>query len=518
MASTKDQKFWKEYQDEKKRIISGRSVPVNEAPEAKKKRIEKLTSDFIAFCEYYFPHYMSSPFGWFHRKAAKLIFSDPKLFAVLEWPRGHAKSIFCDVMMPLFLKANDQLDGMIIASNNEDKAAMLLADVKAELEFNDRYINDFGKQKTFGDWGETSFTADGIGFWAFGRGQSPRGTRNGAKRPNYIVCDDIDDKVLCKNTTLVKECVDWVLEDLMGCFDPKNGGRFIVAGNRIHKHSTLAYLVGDVEEEQPVKEYIVHIKVFALENPKTHKMDQSEKGVPAWKERLTRADVLDRMKKMGHKSAQREYFHIHIKEGDKFKSDWFIWADLPNLSAYKCIVTYCDPSWKDSTKNDFKAIIAVGRLGRYYDIIDAWVDQASVTSMVVGHYDMYENLRDDGALLIYNYLETNFIQEMHLDDYVAESEPRGYMLPIHRDDRKKSDKKARIENMTPLFERGLVRFNKKLRKSRHMQNFVDQLTDFPAGHDDGPDAFESGKDKLDEMNRTTLPEAPQGARRRTERL
>lgn len=513
---TKDEKFWKEYQDEKKRIIAGRSVPANEGVDAKRARIKGLTDDFTKFCNYYFPHYMTSQFGWFHKKAAKAIFADPKIFAALEWPRGHAKSIFCDVMMPLFLKAHGQLNGMVIVSNNENKAIMLLADVKAELEFNDRYKNDFGTQKTFGDWGDAFFIADGIGFWAFGRDQSPRGIRVGEKRPNYAVSDDIDDKEICKNTQRVKEKVDWCLEDLMGCFDPLIGGRFIVAGNRIHKHSILAYLIGDVEEDMPVKDYITHIKVFALENPKTHKMDQSEKGVPAWKERLTRTDVLDRMKKMGYRASQREYFHIHLQEGDKFKAEWFIWADLPNLSAYDFIITYCDPSYKDTAKNDYKAIIAVGRVGKYYDVLGAFVDQCTLTDMVVAHYDMAEELQRNGALLVYHYLETNFIQDMHLTEYVTESEKRGYMLPIQGDPRKKPDKKGRIENCTPLWQRGLVRFWNKLRKSRHMQNFLDQLLAFPGGHDDAPDAFEGAKTIADEKNRVSETEdEPQGRRRRT---
>lgn len=503
----KDEKAWQEYLDEVKQIVAGRQVPVNETPDEQKARIKNLLSDFSAFCEYYFPHYMSSPFGWFHRKAAKLCIADPKIFAVLEWPRGHAKSIFTNVMLPLFLKAKQELTGMIVTSNNQDKAIMLLMDIRAELEANERYLNDFGKQVTIGDWQSDTFTTrDGIGFWAYGRGQSPRGTRKGAKRPNYISVDDIDDKKLCKNEQLVKEAVDWVLEDLQGCFDPKIGGRFMIAGNRIHKRSVLAYLVGDIDEDTPVKEHVTHIKVFALENPRTHVMDQSEKGVPAWKERLTRADVIDRMTKMGYRASQREYFHIHITEGDTFKNEWIIWEDLNGISQYSTIITYCDPSYKDTARNDYKAIVAVAKTGKYYDILDVFVDQTSKAAMVRGHYDMQEGFIDKGARLVQNYLEANFIQDMHLDAYVAESEPRGYMLPIHADKRQKPQKQARIENLTPLFENGLVRFNKKLRKNRHMVNFMDQLLSFPSGHDDGPDALEGAIFILNQKARTALPD------------
>ena len=66
----------------------------------------------------------------------------------------------------------------------------------------------------------------------------------------------------------------------------------IIIGNRIHKKSVLAHIVGDVEEGDPEKPKIMHLKVYALENPKTHEMDLSEKGVPAWKERYTREELM----------------------------------------------------------------------------------------------------------------------------------------------------------------------------------------------------------------------------------
>ncbi len=512
------ERAWQEYLEEVKQIVSGRSVP-SETHDEKLKRIARLKGDFVAFCEYYYPHYMAGPFGWFHKRAAKLCIANPKIFAVLEWPRGHAKSIFTNVMLPMFLLANGQLRGMIIASATQDKAIGLLMDIRAELEANERFISDYGEQVTQGSWQSDTFMAKGsIGFWAYGRGQSPRGARKGANRPNYISVDDIDDKKLVKNQVLVKEAVDWVLEDLQGCFDVKHGGRFMVAGNRIHRYSVLAHLVGDMEEDMPVKSHITHIKVYALENPKTHKMDQSEKGVPAWKEYLTRADVDDRIEKMGYKAAQREYFHIHILEGETFKPEWIKWETLPSLTQYNSIVTYCDPSYKDTARNDYKAIVAIGRIGKYYDLIDVFDAQTSKAAMVRGHYDMAENLTDQGAKLVYNYLEANFIQDMHLDTYEAESEERGYMLPIHPDKRDKPQKAARIEELTPLFERGLVRFNQKLRKDRHMVNFLDQLMSFPSGHDDGPDAMEGAIWIIAKKARTNITEPPPSRKRRTQRL
>ena len=513
----KEQKSWQEYLESKKRILAGTAAPTAEGAEAQRKRIARLLGNFEEFCQYYFPHYMAAPFAYFHKRDIKVIVKDGKIMAALEWPRAHAKSVVTDVFLTLYLKALGELDGVILVSNNKDKAMMLLLDCQAELEANERYIHDFGKQATFGDWAEQSFaTQDGTGFWAYGRGQSPRGTRKAAKRPNLIIVDDIDDKEICRNQDRVLEAVDWLKEDLMGCFSLK-GGRFIIVGNRIHKHSILAHMVGDVEDDHPVHPYLYHSKVFALENPKTHKEDQSETGVPAWKEYYTRADVEARIEKMGYRAAQREFFHRHIQEGRIFKNEWITWHNLPPLGQYQHIVTYCDPSYKDSKKNDFKAIVALGRIGKYYDVIDCWVVQGTKQAMVTAHYDMHEALQAGGAILTYHCMEANFIQEMHIEEYVKESETRGYMLAIHADKRQKPQKQARIENLTPLFERGLVRFSAAHRKSRHMQAFISQLLGFPAAHDDGPDAFEGAVYISNSKQVSQIPDFT-GDRRRTQRL
>jgi len=198
------------------REATGELVP-NETAREKEVRKKTLLDSFVNFAKYYFPHYLDSEFAWFHRKAAKAIQRDPNIFLVLEWPREHAKSVFADIMVPLWMYARGEISGMIIASANEDKATNLLSDLQSNFEANIRWINDYGELAAAGDWRNGYFaTTDGVGFWSFGRGQSPRGVRKAAKRPNYAVVDDIDDKVIVRNESRVRDAVDWVLEDLYG--------------------------------------------------------------------------------------------------------------------------------------------------------------------------------------------------------------------------------------------------------------------------------------------------------------
>lgn len=172
----------------------------------------------------------------------------------------------------------------------------------------------------------------------------------GEKRPNYGVVDDIDDATIVKNEQRVDEAVDWILGDLYYAM-PHKKSRFVIVGNRTHKRSILAKIVGDVEDGDPKREGISHIKVYALENPKTHEKDMN--GVPAWKENYTREDIIKKMGRVGYRIGLREFFHEHIVIGRVFRDELLPLAKLPELHEYDKLVTYCDPSYKDTKKNDF---------------------------------------------------------------------------------------------------------------------------------------------------------------------
>lgn len=496
------------FEDLKKHIRRSTPVPRRENPVAKEKRIKKLLNDFDAFCHYYFPEYFDpankgSEFGWFHKLAAESIINDSDIFAVLEWPREHAKSVFSDIFMPLYLKAKGELDGFVIASASGEKANGLLGDIQAQLEANERYINDFGEQKSLGNWTEGHFvTRDGIGFWAIGRRQSPRGIREAERRPNVLVIDDLDDDEQVKNQDLVLKSLDWLKGALIGAMSLLQA-RIIMVGNRIAKDAILAHVVGDINDGDPKNPGITHIKVYALENPYSKDEDQSETGQPAWKERYSRDHIIRRMRVMGYRMAQREFFHRQIKEGRVFKEEWLRFVKLPEFRYFDAVVTYCDPSFKDSKKNDFKAIVALGKIGSKLYLIDCWIRQASRASMVAAHYNMHERIEAQTPIAMRHFIEANFMQDQMIEDYVLESNNRGYLMPINEDKRQKPNKQGRIENLTPVFELGLVGINQELQESLDYEVFKSQLTGFPNDHDDGPDAFEGAASQLKSMSRSS---------------
>lgn len=482
-----------------KAAIKRLSPESRENEETRKKRIADLlkVGNEHKFAKYYCSHLALSDFGYFQKRDMKKVSEESDLMALMEYPREHAKSTIFGTIVPMILIARKDFSGMVIGSATEPKANKLLADLQSELMFNKRFIADFGEQYGGGKWTDGYFvSSQGYGFWAFGRGQSPRGIKESSFRPKYGLIDDIDDKKFVKNEDLVNECLEWIFEDFYGCL-PITGSRLIMIGNRIHRKSVLAKFAGDIEEGDPIREGLYHSKVYALENPRTHQMDLTEKGVPAWKERYTYEMLWNKINRMGRRSGLKEYFHQHIIFGKMFKEEHLPWVDVLALTAYDELITYNDPSYKNSMTSDCKAIGLIGKIGRYYDIIDVFDRQCSTAEMVRGHYSIAKQVPDQ--LNIKHWMEANFIQDLMLEEYYRYGEQYPPMLRIRGDKRKKPDKEVRIENLTPLTEAGFIRFNRALKQKPDMITLRDQFLGFPDKRikDDGPDMVEGAIHKLD---------------------
>ncbi|MDR0677683.1 MAG: hypothetical protein LBF57_03360 [Holosporaceae bacterium] len=457
-------------------------VDTSETEPQKIIRIKKLRADYAAFVQHYFPHWCTDkdtgtiiPSAKFHIDAANFIKKNRDIKAVFQWARGHAKSTHMDVFIPMWLMCQElkTINVMVLVGKNNENACTLLSDIQAELQFNQLYIHDFGQQYDFGHWLDGEFvTQSGVAFFARGRGQSPRGLRYRDNRPDYIVIDDLDDDELCQNEERVHKLTDWVKEALFGTFGA-DGGRFIMVGNLISKNSVLA-------------------NVSKIENVHVSKVNVLDKnGNPSWAAYWTKDRIHDRRTFMGYRAFEKEYMNNPITEGAIFKNNWIHYKKLLPLNQYEHIVAYCDPSFKASSLNDYKAIKVWGKIGTELHNIKNFVRQCSVAEMVRWFYDLHESFPQN--VICDYYMEANFIQDVILDEFTTEGNLRGYQLPIRPDKRKKPDKFQRIESISPLWERGFIFYNIDLINDRDTLTAIEQLLAFEKGsrtHDDAPDADE----------------------------
>lgn len=444
----------------------------------KPQRIKRAISDYNYFCATYFAHLLTiggkliknAPF---HTAAARYIRDNKNATALFEWARAHAKSTHIGVLIPLWLKLQGAFKVMVIVGKSQDMAVRLLGDLQIELSYNERYIADFGTQVKQGEWEDTHFvTQDNTAFFALGRGQSPRGMKYAGNRPDYVVVDDIDDDELVRNPARVKQVMEWLMSAVYNTMRGGNG-RFIVVGNRIGKHSVVAYL-----SEHPV---FHHSQVNAL----------NSKGKPAWEAHYSVAQLQQVRATIGEIAWQKEYMNTPITEGSIFKE--MQWTPPLPIRQYAYLVVYTDPSFRNTDKSDYKATVLVGKTrdGNYH-ILKAYVRRASVTEMVAWHYSLYNEVQHAGAVAFF-FMEANYIQDMLLDAFRDEGKRCGCHLPIQGDKRSKPDKFQRIANLQPYVSNGILLLNEKERSNADMRLLEEQFLLFEKGsriNDDAPDAVE----------------------------
>lgn len=451
-------------------------APVGESERDKQARVKRLKGNFEEFCKYYFPNYTSAPFAKFHLRFAKKVAASDTCYLVRAWAREHAKSVVAGLFVPLFEMVNGRLHNMLLVSHSYDNACELLMPIMLNLESNQRFIHDFGAQKSWRGWEVGKFvTAGGCSFRAIGAGQSPRGSRNEEKRPDFILVDDIDTDEECRNETRLKKKWDWVEQALFPTMSISGRKRFIFVGNIIGKNSVIVRASEKADDFEQI-----------------NILDKN--GQPSWPERYTLADVNYMLSKISYASGQKEYFNNPISEGTVFKD--IKWGKVPPLARFKFVVAYCDASYSNSRKNDFKALPLVGELDGDYYIIKAYLEQTVLQTMVKWFFDLRDHVA--GKTQVYNYIECNGFQDPWYQDVfmpalrTAERE-RGTM-PVSPDDRDKPDKFSRVEgNLEPLNRRGSLIFNEAEKTDPHMARLVEQFKaiepSLPA-HDDGPDAVE----------------------------
>lgn len=469
----KSKEALKHFRDTVNLVLEYTSETVFETPVEQQKRIKRLLNNYAEFAEFYFPHYAKSKCGAFHIKAANFIKKNKRARLNLEWARAHAKSTHADIIIPIWLKCQKELKVMVLVGKSEDAAQVLLSDLQAELMANQRIIRDFGEQLKFGSWEKGRFvTQDDCAFFALGRGQSPRGLRYRQFRPDYIVLDDVDDDEIVRNPKRVNQVYDWALKAVLGASD-MGQCRYIIANNRIAKHSVLTCFIEN--------NAFTTITVNALD----------KNGQPTWKEKYSIQDINSMIDDLGYAKAQSELFNNPIVEGAVFKSEWILYRNPLPLKNYDYIISYCDPSFKNTDHSDYKAIITLGKSESFVDILETFVKKCTIKEMVSYWYDMYESLPE--KVLIDFFMEGGLLMDMLFDEFVNEGKKRGFQLPLRRDGRKKPDKHARIESMTPLFERGFIHISNEIKDMPDTKLLLDQLLSFEKGnrgHDDAPDALE----------------------------
>ncbi len=495
------EKILKQYEEHCRKIEQATSININERPGDKLNRIRELEKEYVRWFEYYFPMYAKVPCAPYHIEMSDLIINNPIIDILLEIYRSGAKSVHADMGIPLFLYFKKDLRFMLLIGQTVDKAKKLISDIQAQLQFNQRLINDYGKRYKYGDWSEGDFsTIDSAKFVSRGFRQSVRGLREQSERPDYIVIDDVDSKELCNNEKRSRKAYEWVWEDLRGTFDEgAKRKRFICANNNFHKNTIINQLKQEYKRiNEKARDARRKIKHFVVTAKAVKDLNTFE---PSWPQKTDADYWRAKFQETPYRSFMREYMHMHIQDGTVFKPEYIQYKEMLSFDKYDGLCFYGDLSYKDA--GDYKGMVLVGKTGREFHLLACYLRQSSRKKLAEWLYDYVE----DNELLKYNVrykIEGLFAMDQFVNDFDIEGDSRGWFIPVTADTKAKGDKFDRIESMSGYFERLNIFFNSMHRGNNDFQTMEDQLYAFEKGsnaNDDGPDSLQ---DAIAEVNQITF--------------
>lgn len=460
-VQTRYQKIVADYDQHCLRVARATSIDINESNADKLKRIRDLEGDYIKWFEYYFPNYAKKKSAKFHRKLANAIIKNKRIRALAKMYRSSGKSVHIDMGIPLYLYlALGELHFMLLVGETQPKANKLLSGIQVQLQYNHRIINDYGNKFSQGDWADGDFvTNDGTRFMALGFLGNPRGAREQAERPDYIAVDDVDNKRHVNNDRLMSDAVDFITEEIWGCFDSEDDAteRFVYANNDFHKNSITARLSRFFENKiKEAKEFDIETEYFIIRVDAVKDLKTFE---PNWPEKTSAEYWKKKFHSMPYRSFMREYMNTHVEEGKVFKAEWYQTTKILPLRKYDALVFYGDLSFKDEACH--KSLVCLGRIGRQYHIIFIYFRQSSRALLAKWLYDLFEDWTLVNYIIHY-FIEGLFAMSDFVNDFDEEGDLRGYYIPVVASKRTKADKFDRIEGMTGFFERLNVFWNEAL--------------------------------------------------------
>jgi hypothetical protein len=184
-------------------------------------------------------------------------------FVAISAPRGHAKSTAISLSYVLANILFRQRSYILLVSDTEYQASLFLGQIKQELSENEDIINLFGIKRN--DKGNVQFLKDtetdivvefndGEKFRIMAKGseQKLRGLLWNGRRPDLIVCDDLENDEIVMNKERREKFRRWFFGALLPC--RAGNGIIRIVGTILHMDSLLERLMPQESAKTTVRE------------------------------------------------------------------------------------------------------------------------------------------------------------------------------------------------------------------------------------------------------------------------
>lgn len=456
----------------------------------------------------YVPHYFPLPFNKAHYKLQDIVESfktKRKQKVVVRIPRGYAKSTIVSFLTALKALCEGTEPYILLGSETDTLAKKYLANIKTELEFNEKLRADYPLACVE----PVVWNAERIELRnktcceTFGKGTGVRGSRFGEHRPTLVIVDDPQKDDDVNSPTTRETDYQWVLRTLMPVKGPNTN--FLFVGNDLHQESIVGQLSRNAS--------FTHITFAAVEVWPTnmqlwdeweivyhggnteeaesfyyeHKVDMDEGAELLWPQKDTLYELMTERAMLTHAVFEAEYQNNPRDpskcEFDDSKLDLttigYDDLDLDNLKHVR--IGYLDPAKGIETKkHDYPAII---------DLIYVFAHRKAYIDCEMTKEPVHKRVAKIAARhKAHPYLafgcEANGFQSLVGEQLMAAC-PLLNVVPIENYG---VHKNTRISRLNIWLDRSFFRMK---RRCKHTQVLRTQLLQHPhADHDDGPDGLE----------------------------
>jgi len=500
--------FQERYQQILGRLYYEATAFADTSEAAKKARRAGALADPFVFFTTYLPHYFTNDFAPFHRELVELLSRRPGenvgaavgaassrpgrvepapttgtavvTPVAVAAPREFAKTTITSFGYVLHQICHGRRHFIIIASDTEDLASDLTGYIYLELLYNERIKCDFG-ELVRNNWAVDDFvTLNDVRLKARGRGQRLRGLKHKQHRPDLIILDDVENDQQARSPDLVRKLLSWITGAIYPSIDA--GGNLFWIGTILARKSALYTAIHS--EEEPWKHWTR--RIYRALNDAPGGTGVSPVQISLWPARHPVATLLEQKRLMGSLAFNREKQNNPLDEEGVFQEAWFRFYYPADLTGKDLIVAgYFDPALAIGASADYKAIITVGldRKEMIFYVLDAYIRRGSLDEALRAAFIRHEQW------YYWRFgVEDVLFQRLLINEFQRLEKERKVILPLQPVAVKLS-KEVRISRLSPLVERGQIRF---CRGQGNQDLLLEQLLYFPAStvHDDGPDALE----------------------------
>lgn len=454
----------------------------------KKERVRRIQKNgFKAFVFEYFSHHInfikkeSSIFRNFIYKNIDNLSKNNHHLCFKAY-RGSAKTTLLIRLYTLYCLILDLKDYALIISSTLDLASESIATLKTELEDNAKLIYDFDIKK--GD----EWTSEGLTFSvgqahkkikAFGSGKKIRGTNYLGKRPDLILCDDIENDENIESKTQRDKLYKWFNKAILKLVArTEKNYLYLIAGTILHQDSLLNRLSED-------KRFVIFDFPLVLNFP--YNLDNIDKnnikesdliGFKLDDENLNKIEILKEYF-ADKESFYSEYQNKALNTENAIFSDFKSSDKVPN---FDFVVLGIDPALGKS-KGDYFAIAELLRYEKNKFFLKGTGYKISPSKMIdtiLRIYIKYLTLGVSVKIAI----ETIAFQEFFKDKLKEEALKKGIILSVC-ELKNKVAKELRIDSLAPYINDSTIIID----SNSHL--LIEELLSYPkAAHDDLLDASE----------------------------